>query len=43
MISDTSKFQKLSEDPALKREALLQRFLHKLKQKNFFNKIEYDK
>ena len=27
----------------MKREASLQRFLHKLKQKNFFNEIEYDK
>ena len=26
-----------------KREASLQRFLRKLKQKNFFNEIEYDK
>ena len=42
MISDTSKFEKLSEDPTLKREASLQSFLCKLKQKNFFNKIEYD-
>ena len=43
IISDTSKFEKLSEDPTLKREASLQRFLRKLKQKNFFNEIEYDK
>ena len=42
-ISDTSKFEKLNEDPTLKREASLQRFLLKLKQKNFFNEIEYDK
>ena len=27
----------------MKREASLQRFLRKLKQKNFFNEIEYDK
>ena len=27
----------------MKREASLQRFLHKLKQKNFLNEIEYDK
>ena len=33
IISDTSKFQKLGEDPTLKREASLQRFLRKLKQK----------
>ena len=43
IISDTSKFQKLNEDPTLKREASLQRFFRKLKQKNFFNEIEYDK
>ena len=42
IISDTSKFEKLSEDPTLKRRASLQRFLRKLKQKNFFNEIEYD-
>ena len=30
-------------DPTLKREASLQRFLRKLKQKNFFDLIEYDK
>ena len=36
IISDTSKFKKLNEDPTLKREASLQRFLRKLKQKNFF-------
>ena len=39
IISDTSKFIKLSEDPTLKRQASF----HKLKQKNFFNEIEYDK
>ena len=43
MISDSSKFEKLKKDPTLKREASLQRFLRKLKQKNFFNEIEYDK
>ena len=42
-MSDTSKFEKLNEDPTLKLEASLQRFLRKLKQKNFFNEIEYDK
>ena len=31
IISDTSKFAKLDEDPTLKRETSLQRFLHKLK------------
>ena len=40
IISDTSKFEKLNEDSTLKRETSLQR---KLKQKNFFNEIEYDK
>ena len=43
IISDTSKFEKLNEDPTLKREASLQCFLRKLTQKNFFNEIEYDK
>ena len=38
-----SKFEKLNEDPTLKREASLQRFLRKLKQKNVFNENEYDK
>ena len=36
IISDTSKFEKLNEDPTLKRKASLQRFLHKLKQKKLF-------
>ena len=43
IILVTSKFEKLNEDPTLKREASLQRFLRKLIQKNFFNEIEYDK
>ena len=43
IVSGTSKFEKLIEDPTLKREASLQRFLHKLKQKSLFNEIEYDK
>ena len=43
IISDTSKFEKLNEGPSLKRKASLQRFLHKLKEKNFSNEIEYDK
>ena len=43
IISDTSKFEKLNEDPNLKREASLQRFLRKLKEKNLFNDYEYDK
>ena len=36
---DIFKFEKLKEEPTLKREASLQRFLHKLKQKNFFTKM----
>ena len=36
IISDTSKSEKRSEDPTLKREASLQHFLRKLKQENFF-------
>ena len=43
IILDTCKLEQLNEEPTLKREASLQRFLHKLKQKNFFNAIEYDK
>ena len=43
IISGTSKFEKLSEDPTLECEASLQRFLLKLKQKTFFNEIEYEK
>ena len=43
IISDTSKFEKLSEVSTLKREASLQRLLRKLKQKTFFHEIEYDK
>ena len=43
IISDNSKFEKFNEDPTLKREASLQRFLHKLKQKNIFSENEYDK
>ena len=39
IISDTSKFEKLNEDPTLKREASLQRFLRKLKQKRFLMKL----
>ena len=41
IISDTSPFENLNEDPTLKRQAWLQCFLRKLKQKNFFNEIEY--
>ena len=43
IISDTSKFEKLNEDPASQCEASPQRFLQTLKQKDFFNEIEYDK
>ena len=43
IISDTSIFEKLNEVPTLKREASLQRFLHKLKEKTFFSENEYDK
>ena len=39
IISDTFKFEKLNQDPTLKRKASLQRFLRKLKEKNFFNEI----
>ena len=39
IISDTSKFEKLNEDPTLKQEASLQRFLRKLKQKTKMNMI----
>ena len=35
--------EKLNENPTLKREASLQHFSRKLKQKNFFNENEYDK
>ena len=37
IISDTSEFERLSEETTLKREASIQRVLRKLKQKNFFN------
>ena len=43
IISDTSKFEKLNEDPNFKHESSLQPFLPKLKQKNFLNDSEYDK
>ena len=35
IITDTSKFEKLNEDPTLKSEASLQRFLCKLNKKLF--------
>ena len=43
IISDTSKFEKLYEDPTLKGEASMQCFFCKLKQKIFFKEVEYDK
>ena len=43
IIPDTSKFEKLNEDPTLKLEASLQRFLRKLREKNFFNETESKK
>ena len=36
IISDTPKFEKLNEAPTLKRQASLQRFLRKWKQKKLF-------
>ena len=43
VISDTSKFKKLSADPKLLTEKQLQSFLRKLKNKQFFTKEVYDK
>ena len=43
IISGTSKLEKLDEDPTLKCESSLQRFLRKLRQKNFFNENECNK
>ena len=43
IISNSCKFEKPNADPTLKHEASLQRFLRKLKQKNFLNENEYDK
>ena len=43
IVSDASKIGKLNEDATLKRKASQQSFLRKLKQKNFFNEIGYDK
>ena len=43
ILLDTSKFEKLNKEPTLKRETSLQRFLRKLKGKNFFNEIECNK
>ena len=36
IVSNSSKFEGLNEDPALKSKASLQRFLRKLKQKLFY-------
>ena len=43
IISGASKFEMLNEDLTLKRETSPKHLLCKLKQKNIFNKIEYDK
>ena len=43
IISDTSKFKKLSPDPTLLREGQLQRFLRKLINEQFLTKDVYDK
>ena len=43
IISDTSKFKKLNEDPTLIVKLHYNAFLWKLIQKNFFHEIEYDK
>ena len=43
IISDTSNCKKLSADPTLLREGQLQRFLRKLKNKQFFSNEVYDK
>ena len=43
IISDTSKFKKLSADPTLLREGQLQSSLRNLKNKKFFTKEVYDK
>ena len=42
IISDTSKLEKLNEDPTFKCEVSLQRFLRKLKQKKIFDENEFD-
>ena len=44
LISDTSKFEKLNEDPTLKCEASLQRFLRKLNRVQInFSELHRDK
>ncbi|XP_057308273.1 uncharacterized protein LOC130646150 [Hydractinia symbiolongicarpus] len=42
IILDTTKFKKLDEDPTLKREGQLQRFLRNLKKKGFFSDKVYN-
>ena len=39
ITSDTSKFEKLNEDPTMKSEPSLQLYLRKLKQKTFLTKM----
>ena len=43
IVNDPNKFKKLDCDKTLKREGRLQRFLLKLKKKEFFNDVEYTK
>ena len=43
LISDTSEFKVLDEDPTLLRQGQLQRFLLKLKKKGFFTNENYEK
>ena len=43
IINDTSKFKTLDEDPTIKREGQLQRYIRKLKNGNIINERVYDK
>ena len=43
IINDTTKFEKLKDDPTLTREGQLQRFLKKIKDKNLFDENKYKK
>ena len=43
IISDKTKFEEIASDPTFKRESSLQRYLRKLKQKNFFTDEDYHK
>ena len=43
IINDSTKFQKLNDNPTLTREGKLQRFLRKIKDKNLFDKKTYKK